>query len=151
LQQNVEERVWVGTTKTALIIGATSFGGVVVAHLRNSLVIKWRWFDDKTFVELLTITQMLPGLKAANIAVLAGDRLPGTFRALPAIAGICLPGAFVIYIVGILYAIERERPLLDAALVGVAASAVGLIFVTTLQLGRNSFSHADDVAFMCSR
>jgi len=57
-----------------LIIGATSFGGVV-PYLRNSLVAKLHWADDKEFVELLSISQSLPGLNAANMAVLLGDHL----------------------------------------------------------------------------
>ena len=60
-----------------LMIGATSFGGGVVAYLRASLVGKHRWVDDKTFVELLSISQTLPGLNATNMAVLVGDRLRG--------------------------------------------------------------------------
>jgi hypothetical protein len=32
-----------------LLIGATSFGGVVVAYVRSSLVGKHRWADDRTF------------------------------------------------------------------------------------------------------
>jgi chromate transporter len=127
-----------------LLIGATSFGGGVVAHLRNSLVVKHRWVDDETFVELLVISQTLPGLKATNMAVLAGDRLRGTVGALAAIAGICLPGAAFMYAVGVVYRAERERPLVEAGLEGVAAAAVGLILATTLQLGRQSrFGFAD--------
>ena len=42
-----------------LIIGATSFGGVV-PYLRENLVTKNHWVDDKEFVELLSISQSLP-------------------------------------------------------------------------------------------
>jgi len=73
-------------------VGATSIGGGLVMHLRNSVVTRHRWMDDKKFVELLAISQPLPGLKAANLAVLIGDRLRGTPGAIAAIAGVCLPG-----------------------------------------------------------
>jgi chromate transporter len=36
-----------------LIIGATSFGGVV-PYLRGSLVTKRHWVDDKEFVQMLS-------------------------------------------------------------------------------------------------
>ena len=75
-----------------LIIGATSFGGGVVAYLRNSLVSKRAWLDDKGFVELLSISQSLPGLNSTNMAILIGDRLCGLAGALAGIVGICLPG-----------------------------------------------------------
>src|SRR5262245_17396673 len=50
-----------------LLIGATSFGGGVVAYLRSSLVTKHGWVDDEKFVELLSISQTLPGLNATNM------------------------------------------------------------------------------------
>jgi len=133
---------------TFLLIGATSFGGGVVAYLRSSLVDKHEWLDDKTFVELLAMSQSLPGLNATNMAVLVGDRLRGIAGAIAAIFGICLPGAVLMYVAGLLYRVHGDRPLATAGLKGVAAAAVGLILATTLQLGRKSFSHASDLVFV---
>jgi len=133
---------------TFLVIGATSFGGGVVAYLRNSLVTKYQWLDDKTFVELLSISQTLPGLNATNMAVLVGDRLRGTAGALAAICGICLPGAVIMYGVALAYHVRGDRPLSVAGLKGVAAAAVGLILATTIQLGRKSLSGLPDLVFV---
>ena len=134
--------------RTFLLIGATSFGGSVVAYLRSSLVAKHEWFDDKTFVELLSISQTLPGLNATNMAVLIGDRLRGVAGAMAALAGICLPGAMLMYVTALTYRAHGDRPLATAGLKGVAAAAVGLILVTTLQLGRKSLSHKYDLIFV---
>ena len=49
------------------IIGATSFGGVGL-YLREGLITKNHWVDDKEFVELLSISQSLPSLNATNMA-----------------------------------------------------------------------------------
>ena len=131
-----------------LMIGATSFGGGVVAYLRASLVGKHHWVDDKTFVELLSISQTLPGLNATNMAVLVGDRLRGAPGALAAICAICLPGALLMYVVGMLYHEHGDRPLVTAMLHGVAAAAVGLILATTVQLGRKSMNGLFDLVFV---
>ena len=101
-----------------LLIGAMSFGGGVVAHLRNTLVTRNKWMDDEGFLELLAISQTLPGLKATNIAILAGDRLCGTLGSIAAIVGVCLPGATVMYLVSIAYSVEADRPLVEAGLEG---------------------------------
>ena len=85
-----------------LIIGATSFGGVV-PYLRENLITKNHWVDDKEFVELLSISQSLPGLNATNMAVLLGDRLKGWMGAVAGIVGVCLPGAAIMLAVGIIY------------------------------------------------
>ena len=60
-----------------LVMGATSLGGGVVGYLRTGLVVRQRWLDDVTFVELLSISQTLPGLNATNMSILVGDRLRG--------------------------------------------------------------------------
>jgi chromate transporter len=130
-----------------LLIGATSFGGGVVAHLRNT-VTKWRWTDDATFVELLTISQTLPGLNTVNMAMLLGDRLAGVRGAISALLGLCLPGAALMFAVGMMYQAERRRPLVEAALHGVAPAAVGLLLATTLKIARSSLSRAGDVVFV---
>ena len=141
--------VSIGQIFTAfLLIGATSFGGGVVAYLRASLVGKHRWVDDKTFVELLSISQTLPGLNATNMAILVGDRLRGAPGAIAAICGICLPGAVLMYVVGMLYHEHGDRPLVTAMLRGVAAAAVGLILATTVQLGRKSLNGLYDLVFI---
>ena len=131
-----------------LLVGAVSFGGGVVTHLRASLVLKRRWIDDETFVEMLAVGQTLPGLNATNIAILIGDRLHGTLGALAALLGVCLPGTVIIYFAGIGYRINGERPLLLAGLEGVAAAALGLILATTMQLGVKSLTRLSDLAFV---
>jgi chromate transporter len=131
-----------------LIIGATSFGGGVVAYLRSGLVTKRKWVGDKEFVELLAISQTLPGLNATNMAVLVGDKLRGVMGSIAAIIAMCLPGAVYMYITAILYHIHGDRPLVTAALKGVAAAAVGLILATAAQLGKKSLSHTYDLIFI---
>lgn len=131
-----------------LLLGATSFGGGVVAYLRSSLVGRRRWLDDTAFVELLSISQTLPGLNATNMAVLVGDRLRGTGGAIAAICGICLPGALVMFVVGLLYGQHGGRPVVSAMLHGVAAAAVGLVSAVALQIGRRSLGRLADIGFV---
>src|SRR6201997_5172455 len=130
-----------------LSIGATSFGGVV-PYLRGSLVTKRHWVDDKEFVELLSISQSLPGLNATNMAVLLGDRLKGWMGAVAGIVGVCLPGAAIMLITGIIYRIHGDHSFVTAILKGVAAAAAGLLLATVIQLGKKSLSHQFDLVFV---
>ena len=131
-----------------LLIGATSFGGGVVAYLRTSLVGKHRWLDDPTFVNLLAISQTLPGLNATNMAVLVGDRLRGAPGAVAAIVGICLPGALIMFAAAVVYGQHGDRPAVTAMLHGVAAAAVGLVFAIAVQLGRKALERPADLVFV---
>ena len=108
-----------------LIIGATSIGGGLVAYLRRDLVAKRGWLDDPTFVQMLSISEALPGLNGTNIAILAGDRLRGARGAIAAILGICLPGALIMFAVALAYQAHGNRPVVAAMLATIAAAAVG--------------------------
>ena len=130
-----------------LVIGATSFGGVV-PYLREGLVTKNHWVDDKEFVELLSISQSLPGLNATNMAILLGDRLRGWMGALAGIAGICLPGGLLMLCVGMFYRIHGDHAFVTYMLKGVAAAAAGLLLATVIQLGKKSLSHRFDLVFV---
>jgi chromate transporter len=131
-----------------LVIGATSIGGGVVAYLRSSLVAKHRWIDDPTFVQMLSISQTLPGLNATNMAILVGDRLRGVPGALVAIIAICLPGGLIMFNVGMAYGLHNEKPLVTAMFQGIAAAAVGLVLAVTVQLGQKSLKYRDDLIFV---
>ena len=131
-----------------LLIGATSFGGGVMAYLRNSLVDKHGWIDDPTFVQMLAMSQSLPGLNSTNMAVLAGDRLRGTPGATAAIAGVCLPGGLIMFVIGMLHSAHGDRPLVTAMLHGVAAAAVGLVAAVSVQIGRKVLTRIDDLVFV---
>ena len=130
-----------------LIIGATSFGGVV-PYLRGSLVTKRHWIDDKEFVEGLSISQSLPGLNATNMAVLVGEKLRGLMGSIAAVIGICLPGAVLMFAVGIFYHHHGDHVWVTAALKGVAAAAVGLILATVVSLSKKSLTGKFDFVFI---
>ena len=132
-----------------LIIGATSFGGVV-PYLRSSLVTKRQWIDDKEFVEMLSISQSLPGLNATNMAILVGEKLRGWLGSVVAILGICLPGGSLMYAVGVFYRLHGDHPWTTAGLKGVAAAAVGLILSTVVGLSKKALSHKVDFVFMAA-
>ena len=130
-----------------LVIGAISFGGAV-PYLRGRLVEKDGWVDDKEFVEMLSISQSLPGLNATNLAILVGQKLKGVPGAAAALLGMCLPGAVILYVAGILYYHHGDRAASAAILKGVAAAAVGLVLQTAIQLGRRSLDTRVDLIFM---
>jgi chromate transporter len=123
---------------TFLVIGATSFGGGIIAYLRNSLVTQKTWLTDVEFLELMSISNTLPGLNATNMSILVGSRLRGVPGAILALLGMCLTGFAFMVAAGLLYGAHGNHPLVIAALKGSAAAAVGLLAATWYQLGRKS-------------
>jgi chromate transporter len=141
----------VGTLFLAfLAIGATTFGGGVVAYLREVLVSRRRWLDDEEFLTALEISETLPGLNSVNMAILVGDRLRGVPGALVAFLGMTLPGTAVVLALGLAYASHGETPAIAGVLAGVGAAAAGLLTAVAIQLGRRQLTRLPDVLIIAA-
>jgi chromate transporter len=125
--------------KVFLMAGAISFGGGVLAYLREFLVRNHGWLDDNDFLDALEVSETLPGLNSVNMSVIVGDRMRGAIGATVAVIGLMLPGMVVMMTLGVLWEQQRHNPNVGHFLVGVAASAVGLLMTVTLQLGHKQF------------
>jgi len=131
-----------------LVLGATSFGGGVVAYLRQALVVKQRWLDDETFLSGLELSQTLPGLNATNMSIYVGERLRGVPGAIVAALGMILPGAVIVMLLGLVYTSHGHLPDATMILGGVGAAAVGLTLATTLQIGRKQLAKPLDLSLV---
>jgi hypothetical protein len=58
------------------VLGATSFGGGVVAYLRQALVVKQRWLDDDTFREQARSWPLIAPLRELRHALSEHPFLP---------------------------------------------------------------------------
>lgn len=135
---------------TFLIIGATSFGGGVVAYLRNSLVTKKAWLDEEGFMAALEISQALPGLNATNMAVIVGDKLRGPLGGALGFLGITLPGGIMVLVLGVAYASNQGNATVNAILKGVGAASVGLLLAVTLQIGHKQLEKIGDLTIVAA-
>ena len=111
-------------------------------------MVRNNWLDDVTFVELLSISQTLPGLNATNMSILVGDRLRGAWGAVLATLGMCLPGATLMTAAAYVYDIGGDDPWSKAFLHGIAAGALGLIVVVMVQLGSRVLKGTADYVFV---
>jgi chromate transporter len=109
------------------------FGGVLPVAQRE-LVERLRWLDKEQFVEMLAISQVLPGPNIVNLALMFGDRFFGIRGALAALAGMLLAPLVIVLILTALYAQFAEAPMVSGALRGMGAVAAGLVISTALKL-----------------
>ena len=133
-----------------LTIGAISFGGGVVAYMREYFVRNKHWMDDDDFLDALEVSETLPGLNSINMSVVVGDRLRGIPGAALATLGMLLPGTIVVMSLGVFYLAHRQNPYLNHFLTGVAAAAVGLLLAVTIQLGRKQLIHVRDLLLVAT-
>lgn len=81
-----------------LRLGLTSFGGPI-AHLgyfRDEFVTRRRWLSDASFVDLVTLCQVLPGPTSSQVGMAIGLSRAGYAGALAAWLGFTLPSALLL-------------------------------------------------------
>jgi chromate transporter len=109
------------------------FGGVL-AVAQVELVEKKRWLTREQFVELLSISQVLPGPNIVNLSLMLGDRCFGLRGALAALAGLMLVPLAIVMALTLVYARFADVPQVAGALRGMGAVAAGLVVSTALKL-----------------
>jgi chromate transporter len=102
--------------------------------LRRALVQHKRWLTDEQFVELLGVSQVLPGPVAFNLTLMIGHRVGGYRGALAAGAGLIGPPFVIILALGLAYRYAGTLPLVQAALRGMSFVATGLVLANALGL-----------------
>lgn len=118
-----------------LEIGLFGFGGVA-AIARHVIVEKRRWLDDRDYAAVLALGQILPGANTVNAAVLIGDRFRGTAGALVSVLALLAMPIAILVVVILLYDRFAALPDVQAAMLGLAATAAGLVVGTSLKLAR---------------
>jgi chromate transporter len=124
-----------------LTIGSTSFGGGLTGWMRRELVEKRGWLDDKQFLSCYALCQIVPGATNVNLAVLIGAQLRGAVGALAAFSGLLLAPLAILLTIGSFYFAAHGAPggrLLNAALTGAGAAAIGFNIATGIRLARHN-------------
>lgn len=88
---------------TFLKIGAFTFGGgwAMISIIEREVVTRHRWLDKEEFLDLLAVSQSLPGILAVNIAVAVGDKIRGRAGCYACAAGTILPSFLIILAIAI--------------------------------------------------
>jgi chromate transporter len=85
-----------------LRLGLTCFGGPI-AHLgyfHEDFVVRRKWLDEKTYVDLVALNQFLPGPTSSKVGIAIGLSRAGYAGALAAWAGFTLPSAIALVLFG---------------------------------------------------
>jgi chromate transporter len=122
---------------TFLKIGSVLYGSgyVLLAFLRNDLVIRLGWLTDQQLLDAIAVGQFTPGpvfTTATFIGYLVGG-IPGAFAAT---VGIFLPSFVFVWLLHALMARLQQSTLLRTFLDGVNVASLGLMAGVLWELGR---------------
>jgi len=115
------------------LLALQGFGGVL-AVAQRVLCDQRRWLTREQFVEILAISQILPGPNVCNVALMVGDRFFGWRGAFAALAGMMAVPLAIVLVVTAVYVQYAVHPAVAGALKGMGAVAAGLIGGTALKL-----------------
>ena len=108
-------------------------GGQVVLPMMLTEVVDSGWVTEEEFMDGFALMLALPGPMFSFSAYL-GAVFGGVKGALIAFAGLFLPGVLIIYAVLPFWEGVRRQPLVRSALVGVNATAIGLVVAAVFML-----------------
>jgi chromate transporter len=110
-------------------LGAITFGGgyVMVPLFEGEFCTKRNWVTQEDMMNMVALSQSVPGAIAINCSVLVGYRLRGVKGAIVAVLGSMLPSLITLTIITFIYQQFRDNIYVSAALRGVRAAVVALL------------------------
>ena len=116
-------------------IGAFTIGGGIpmIVAIKSELT-KRKWLNDEDFVDIITLAQTAPGLFAANIAILTGNKLRGTKGSIVATIASCLPPFMIILMIAMFFTGFKDNEYVIRAFKGIRPVVVALIGVPMIDM-----------------
>ncbi|WP_029214420.1 chromate efflux transporter [Kallotenue papyrolyticum] len=120
-----------------LKVGAVLYGSgyVLLAFLRNDLVLRLGWLTDQQLLDAIAVGQFTPG-PVFTTATFVGYLVAGWSGALVATVGIFLPAFIFVAALNPLIPRLRRSPVAGALLDGINVVSLGLMAAVLLELGR---------------
>ena len=124
-----------------LKIGLLSFGGAPaqIAMLHKGVVDERKWLDETSFLHALNFCMVLPGPEAQQLATYIGWRLHGVKGGLTAGALFVLPGALVMLVLSLIYALLGHVPFVAAVFFGLKSAVLAVVVEAVLRIAKRAF------------
>ena len=123
-------------------IGLFTFGGgwAMISIVQREVVDKHKWLTNDEFLDLITVTQSLPGVLAVNMSVVIGDRLAKIKGSLSAALGTVLPSFLIILAIAIFLTPDaiKNNEVLTRIFMGIRPAVVALILVPVVTTAKAS-------------
>lgn len=122
--------------KLFFYVGILLLGGgyVILPLLQNELIEKRRWIEDDELYEYYALSQSIPGIISANMAIFVGYKLRKISGALAAIFGIILPAFVSIVILAQLMTIITHMKFIQSMFWGIGIGVLTLIFLAVKEM-----------------
>jgi chromate transporter len=126
--------------KVWLRIGLLSFGGPAgqIALIHREILDERKWIDEREFLNALNFCMLLPGPEAMQLATYIGWKLHGLRGGLVAGLLFVLPGALVILVLSILYAVLGQFRIIEGLFFGIKAAVLVIVLEALLRVTKKA-------------
>ena len=130
--------------------GCFTFGGgwSIIAQMQQLYVQKRKEITSQELLDLTSVAKSLPGTMISNVAMIYGYRVGGLPAGFAAVFGLILPPMVVIVAISYFYAAFRANPWVNAAMEGMQAAVVPIIFGAAVNLVKGSMPYPPCVLLM---
>ncbi len=118
-------------------------GGLAMLPVIEEVFVKrHNLLTHKQFLDMIVLTQTVPGLIAVNAAVYVGTKVAGLKGALVALTGVVLPSMGIIICIAWLFPhLDTENTYLISFFTGVKACVAGMFIVTAVRIAKNTLTN----------
>ncbi len=110
-------------------------GLAMLPVIEDVFVRKYKLLSSEDMLDMIVITQTVPGLIAVNSAVFVGNKVAGFLGALVALIGVLIPSVVIIMIIAAFFPyLDSQNPLVQAVFGGIRACISGVFIVTACRL-----------------
>ena len=109
--------------------------------MQQLYVEKRKEITSQELLDLASVAKSLPGTMIGNVAMLYGYRVGGLLGGLAAVFGMILPPFAVIVVISFFYAAFRANAWVNAAMAGMQAAVVPIIFSAAINLVKGSMPY----------
>lgn len=119
-------------------IGAFTFGGgyAMIPLIEKEVVTNKSWLTKEEFMDVLVVSQSLPGALAINTSIFLGYRIAGIIGAIVSLLAVALPSFLIILIIAAFFMQFRDNYYVNAAFKGITAAVPMLILVGAISLSK---------------
>ncbi|GHT77250.1 chromate transporter [Bacteroidia bacterium] len=121
-------------------IGAFTIGGgyAMLPLIQREIVERKKWIPAEEFIDLLAVSQALPGIWAVNIALMTGYRLQGNKGSIVAVTGAILPSFVIILLIAAFFRNFQENIYVAKMFKAIRPVVVALIAVPVFTTARSA-------------
>ncbi len=138
-RERLSEVAWL-----AVVLGVTAFGGPAahIAMLRNEVVVRRQWLTDRQFLDLIGVTNLIPGPNSTEMVMHVGHERAGRRGLVIAGVGFIAPAAAVTLAFAWLYVRYGTTPTGAWLLYGVKPVVIAIVAQALWSLGRTALTSA---------